>query len=65
MSTDMSQLNINKSTVEDFLVYLPYIEEKNKIGNFLSNYDKVLEKQSDKIELLKERKKGLLQKMFV
>lgn len=65
MSTGMSQLNINKSTVEDFLVYLPYIEEQNKIGNFLSNYDKVLEKQSDKIELLKERKKGLLQKMFV
>ncbi|WP_323744087.1 restriction endonuclease subunit S [Staphylococcus chromogenes] len=65
MSTGMSQLNINKSTVEDFLVNLPYIEEQNKIGNFLSNYDKVLEKQSDKIELLKECKKGLLQKMFV
>src|SRR5699024_7438694 len=40
MSTGMSQLNINKSTVEDFLIYLPYIEEQDKIGNFFSNLDK-------------------------
>ncbi|MDW4543294.1 restriction endonuclease subunit S [Staphylococcus saprophyticus] len=65
MSTGMSQLNINKSTVEDFLIYLPYIEEQDKIGNFFSNLDKSIIKQLDKIELLKERKKGFLQKMFV
>lgn len=65
MSTGMSQLNINKSTVEDFLIYLPYIEEQDKIGNFFSNLDKSIIKQLNKIELLKERKKGFLQKMFV
>ena len=65
MSTGMSQLNINKSTVEDFLIYLPYIEEQDKIGNFFSNLDKSIIKQLNKIELLKQRKKGFLQKMFV
>lgn len=65
MSTGMSQLNINKSTVEDFLIYLPYIEEQDKIGNFFSNLDKSIIKQLNKIELLKEGKKGFLQKMFV
>ncbi len=37
----------------------------NKIANLLSEIDKIINKQLIKIELLKQRKKGLLQKMFV
>ncbi|MDH9593589.1 restriction endonuclease subunit S, partial [Staphylococcus capitis] len=32
---------------------------------FLKKIDKIIEKQSSKVELLKQRKQGLLQKMFV
>ncbi|MDW4125206.1 restriction endonuclease subunit S [Staphylococcus saprophyticus] len=53
---------------EDFLsyeTYIPCLEEQEKIGNFFNDLDKFIEKQSNKIELLKERKRGFLQKMFV
>lgn len=40
-------------------------EEQEKIGNFFEKQDNLIEKQSDKVELLKNRKKGFLQKMFV
>lgn len=46
-------------------IMMPAFEEQEKIGNFFSKIDNFIEKQSDKVELLKERKKGFLQKMFV
>lgn len=65
MSTGMSQLNINKKTVEDFQVNLPSIEEQNKIAILFKNYEDTIKKQASKVKLLKQRKQGLLQKMFV
>ncbi|EES35660.1 restriction endonuclease subunit S [Staphylococcus epidermidis] len=53
---------------EDFLNYetkIPCLEEQEKIGNFFSKLDKVINKQRQKIDELKLRKQGLLQKMFV
>lgn len=53
---------------EDFLNYetkIPCLEEQEKIGDFFSKLDKVINKQSQKIDELKLRKQGLLQKMFV
>ncbi|MGZ9789937.1 restriction endonuclease subunit S [Staphylococcus hominis] len=53
---------------EDFLNYeteIPCLEEQKKIGDFLVKIDKLIENQSKKIEFLKQRKQGLLQKMFV
>ncbi|MEN2033025.1 restriction endonuclease subunit S [Staphylococcus hominis] len=44
---------------------IPSYKEQNKIANFLESIDKLVIKQSDKVKLLKQRKKGLLQKMFV
>lgn len=46
-------------------IMLPSITEQEKIGVFFKKIDDSLKKQSDKIGLLKERKKGFLQKMFV
>ncbi len=40
-------------------------EEQEKIGNFFTKFDELIEKQSSKIGVLKQRKKGFLQKMFV
>lgn len=46
-------------------IMLPSITEQEKMGVFFKKIDDSLKKQSDKIGLLKERKKGFLQKMFV
>ncbi|HEC2169652.1 TPA: hypothetical protein R1903_000121 [Staphylococcus delphini] len=43
----------------------PTFEEQEKIGDFFNKLEQLIEKQSRKVELLKQRKKGLLQKMFV
>lgn len=53
---------------EDFLNYetkIPCLEEQEKIGDFFSILDKIINKQRHKIDELKLRKQGLLQKMFV
>lgn len=57
--------NLNLNLFYSIKVFLPSIEEQEKIGEFLSNLDSFIEKQSDKVELLKLRKQGLLQKMFI
>ena len=56
---------VNKSTFENISIEVPNIEEQLKIGRFLNSFDKLIEKQVSKIEILKQRKQGLLQKMFV
>lgn len=57
--------NLNLDLFYSIIISLPSITEQRKIGSFLNKLDKLIEKQSDKIELLKERKKGFLQKMFL
>ncbi|PWX67231.1 restriction endonuclease subunit S [Clostridium perfringens] len=43
----------------------PCLEEENKIVNILSKVDNIIEKENQKLEELKQWKKGLLQQMFV
>lgn len=43
----------------------PCLEEQTKIANFLSNIDNIIEKESKKLEELKQWKKGLLQQIFI
>ncbi|PZP96504.1 MAG: restriction endonuclease subunit S [Staphylococcus capitis] len=56
---------VNKSTFENISIEVPNFEVQLKIGRFLNSLDKLIEKQNSKVELLKQRKQGLLQKMFV
>ena len=56
---------VNKKIFENLTLDIPITLEQQKIAKFLSKFDEAIEKQSDKIKLLKERKKGFLQKMFV
>ncbi|WP_239749738.1 restriction endonuclease subunit S [Mammaliicoccus sp. O-M53] len=58
-------LNISDQDFYDIKLYIPILQEQTKIADFLNKLDKLIEKQSSKIILLKHRKKGLLQKMFV
>ena len=46
-------------------VYLPGKSEQEKIGSFFQQLDETIALHQRKLDLLKERKKGFLQKMFV
>ena len=61
----MSQLNISKGSVENFISFVPIIEEQKKIGAFYKRLDDTIALHQRKLDLLKEQKKGFLQKMFV
>ena len=57
---------ITKNDLISKVVKIPRIrEEQQKIGDFFSKLDRQIELQEQKIERLKQRKQGFLQKMFV
>lgn len=51
-------------TFLDFKINLPSLKEQNKIGEFLNQLDRLIELEKEK-NMLKNNKKGFLQKMFV
>lgn len=58
-------LNIPVDDFFDTLHYIPEsLSEQQKIAAFLSAYDKKISLQKERVETLKEQKRGLLQKMF-
>ena len=61
----MSQLNISRSSVENFSVYFPSLPEQEAIGAFFQDLDKAITKQEEKVNQLKESKQTLLRKMFI
>ncbi|HHD7900906.1 TPA: restriction endonuclease subunit S [Enterococcus faecium] len=56
--------NISKSNVENFEFFIPIKHEQQKIGTFFKNLDDTITLKQRKLDLLKETKKGFLQKMF-
>ncbi|WP_428208012.1 restriction endonuclease subunit S [Enterococcus faecium] len=60
------QGNLSGSIVKDLVITLPQDkEEQNKIGTFFKQLDDTIALHQRKLDLLKETKKGFLQKMFV
>ena len=59
----MTTLN-TKDIVKQHL-HIPMIQEQKKIGKLFSNLDHLITLHQRKLDLLKEQKKGFLQKMFV
>ncbi|WP_065367539.1 restriction endonuclease subunit S [Staphylococcus equorum] len=59
------QGNLSASIIKKIDIDLPSIEEQKKIGSFLNKLDELINKHNQKIDGLKKRKKGFLQKMFV
>lgn len=55
---------ISYKQFSEILIPKPEIEEQQKIASCLSSLDNVIEVESQKLEVLKEHKKGLLQKLF-
>lgn len=60
-----TRFNISKKEMMKLNIKVPYIEEQIKIDNFFNKIDILILEQGKKIEILKHRKKGLLQKMFI
>lgn len=57
--------NISKKSMLDLIINVPTLEEQQKIGSFFKHLDETIALHQRKLELLKEQKKGFLQKMFV
>ena len=57
--------NLNKNDLDEQVVYVPQIDEMQKIGVFFSNLDTLITLHQRKLETLQKMKKALLQKMFV
>lgn len=60
-----SQVNLNSDLVKNQDIMIPTIEEQTKIGLFFKQLDSLITLHQRKLDLLKEQKKGFLQKMFV
>ncbi|HGW6200449.1 TPA: restriction endonuclease subunit S [Enterococcus faecium] len=61
----VGQTNLSKKEVENFETFYPSFEEQQKIGRFFKTLDDAIALHQRKLDLLKETKKGFLQKMFV
>ena len=60
-----SQVNLNSDLVKNQVINIPNEKEQEKISSFLESLDKIITLHHRKLEMLKNVKKGLLQKMFV
>lgn len=59
-----TQIYVNYPAVSNLVLKLPDVEEQKKIGLFFKQLDDTIALQQRKLDLLKETKKGFLQKMF-
>lgn len=57
--------HVIKTFTSEFEIRIPLIEEQQKIGDFFKNLDDTIALHQKQLEVLKETKKSLLQKMFV
>ncbi|EQC94490.1 hypothetical protein LLT3_00590, partial [Lactococcus cremoris subsp. cremoris TIFN3] len=60
----VSQTNLSKREVEKWVEFYPSYQEQQKIGSFFKQLDNTITLHQRKLDLLKEQKKGYLQKMF-
>ncbi len=57
-------LNIDSKYLWNMPVAIPRLEEQQKIADCLTSLDELIELEGNKLDELKEHKKGLLQKLF-
>ncbi|EME8089713.1 restriction endonuclease subunit S [Enterococcus faecium] len=60
-----SQVNLNSELVRNQEILIPNNEEQQKIGSFFKQLDDTIALHQRELDVLKETKKGFLQKMFV
>lgn len=59
------QPGVNAKEYSTFEISVPSYEEQRKIGSFFKQLDDTITLHQRKLDLLKEQKKGFLQKMFI
>lgn len=59
-----NDMKVNNSAVLGGEISIPKIDEQQKISDCLSSLDELIAAQSQKLDALKSRKKGLLQQLF-
>jgi type I restriction enzyme S subunit len=64
-SVGTSQTVLSFNELKNIRMFIPSVEEQNKIANFLSSLDTKIEQTGKQLEQTKEFKKALLQQMFV
>ena len=64
LSTGSTFESINSNDIKEAQILLPSLEEQQKIGTFFKQLDDTIALHQRKLDLLKEQKKGFLQKMF-
>jgi type I restriction enzyme S subunit len=60
-----AQSGINKTAMGSLMIKVPTLEEQQKIADFLTSLDKLIESKNQQIASAQQWKKGLMQKMFV
>ena len=60
----VNQCSISTTTIKKLPIHIPSLPEQEKIADFLATYDRMINVQSQRVEAMKTRKKGLLQKIF-
>ena len=55
---------ITSSNLNNFKFKVPSHQEQERIANFLTKVDKIIEKQEEKVKNLEKYKKGMMQKIF-
>lgn len=64
ISFGSAQPQLTKKDIKNFKIILPKMEEQQKIGSFFKQLDDTIALHQRKLDLLKEQKKGYLQKIF-
>lgn len=59
-----AQPKLNQASCRSIVVKIPSLPEQQKIADFLSTIDTVIEKQQATVSAWEERKKGVMQKLF-
>jgi len=62
--TGMAQPKLNKAMLDKIPVPLPKPEEQERIATCLSSLDDLIAAQSEKLEILRTHKRGLMQQLF-
>ena len=58
------QKNVNAETLKSLPISIPSLKEQEKIASFFSLIDDKISLQGEKVEALKDYKKGMMQKIF-
>ena len=64
LAQGITRYNISKSKFLDIVIYLPILEEQKSIGEYLSLLDAEIDNLKKQEELIKEMKKGMINKLM-